>query len=107
MNVDMSKQRADVSVDGNSLLSVMKTALVSSADKVYFEEASGKTSTGNIAMAVIILVLGVSLVIGFFVFLMSGTRFVSKRLRKIRIGGEKDAKNVDVEGDYLINGMYL
>ncbi len=104
MNMDMSKQHA-TSNNENSVLSVMKNSLVSPSDKIYFEEASGKISTGNMVMAVVILILGVSIVIGFFVFLMAGTRFVNKRLRKIRNGC--DSKNVDIEGDYLINGMYL
>jgi hypothetical protein len=105
MNMDSSKQSVSVSSNDNSVLAIMKNSLVSPSDKVYFEEVSGKTSTGNMVTAVVILVLGVSTVIGFFVFLMAGTRFVNKRLSKIRNG--RDSKNVDVEGDYLINGMYL
>ena len=101
INTNSTKQQQNY----NPLLSIIKNALVKAQDRIYFEESSSRTSSGNIAFAVIILILGISFVIAFFAFLVGSTRFVTKRIKQIKIN-RKD-KNVDIDGDYLINGMYL
>jgi hypothetical protein len=57
-------------------------------------------------MAIIILILGVSMMIGFFGYLVLNTRYVTKKFKWFN-QVKKQNKNVDVDGDYLINGMYL
>jgi hypothetical protein len=70
------------------------------------EESRWSVHSGTTS-AIVLLVLGCSLVVAFFVYVILSTRFV----RKIKWVGDKlpgvGQKNVDVDGDYLINGMYL
>lgn len=73
--------------------------------QIYFTEKSfAVTSSSNIMLAVFLLVLGISLVIMLFCYLILSTKYFNKRISRLRNNAEK---NVDVDGDYLINGMYL
>ena len=72
-------------------------------DRNYFLQHEN-TSRASTTLALILLFLGIMLVISFFGYLIMSTKFVSKRLSCLR---KKKAKNVDVDEDYLINGMYL
>lgn len=72
--------------------------------KLYFED-NDKSPQSGIASAILILILGCSLVLAFFVYLLLTTRFVGKKIKWV--GNLQGQKNVDVDGDYLINGMYL
>jgi hypothetical protein len=56
-------------------------------------------------MAMIILILGVGMIFGFFGYLVLSTRYVTKRIKCLN--KIQKYNNVDVDGDYLINGMYL
>lgn len=72
--------------------------------KIYFmDKTNAITSTGNMALAIIILILSMGIVVALFSYLIVSTKFVNKKLNKLR----NKSKNVDVDGDYLINGMYL
>lgn len=78
-----------------------------------FEDDENKiiaTKSDNV-QAVIILIVGCVLVTSFFVYIALSTKYVSKKLRIMNLLGKKGAKssaqNVDVDGDYLINGLYL
>ncbi len=57
-------------------------------------------------MAIIILILGISMMIGCFGYLVLSTRYVTKRFKWLKQIKQQN-QNVDVDGDYLINGMYL
>ena len=76
---------------------------LSEEDRAYFFDKS-LASKSSIAMAVVILILGICLVIAFFLYLVVNTKFIAKRIKWI---GKKQGKSLDVEADYLINGMYL
>jgi hypothetical protein len=94
----------------NEALRLTKNGLVNPSDKVYFEYVEqARTPSSSITMAILLLVLGISLVLGFFVYLIMNTRYVSKRLKRLSIPNliKKNNKNVDIDGDYLINGLYL
>ena len=76
-------------------------------DKQFFtdkQKALGDSSSGT-TLAIVLLVLGVSLVVALFGYLIFSTKYVRKRISWIK--KTKEDKNVDVEADYLINGMYL
>lgn len=80
-------------------------------DKIYFQnKENANTSTGDIIVAIFLLVIGISLVLALFTYLIMSTKYVSKRITWLRKLNMKH-KNVDVdptlEADYLINGMYL
>lgn len=80
-------------------------------DKIYFSEKENAfTPTSSIVTAIILLILGISLVIALFTYLIMSTKYVSKRVKWVKKFNMKH-KNVDVdptlEADYLINGMYL
>ena len=76
-------------------------------DKVYFNDKSqSSTSTANTTMAILMLILGISMILSFFVYLFASTKYFSRRFNWLNRFKEKN-KNVDVDGDYLINGMYL
>lgn len=81
------------------------TSNLGNKDKIYFTDKSlVSDSSSNIALAVFLLVLGVSLVMMLFVYLFLNTKYVNRRLNRLK---SSDSKNVDVDADYLINGMYL
>jgi len=80
-------------------------------DKIYFtNKETANTSTSSIMTAVLLLVLGISLVVAFFTYLIMSTKYMSKRVKWLQKFNIKQ-KNLDVdptlEADYLINGMYL
>ncbi len=76
-----------------------------SDNRIYFTDKSlTKDSSGNITLAVFLLVLGISMVIMLFVYLILNTKYINRRLGRLKA---ENQKNVDVDGDYLINGMYL
>ncbi len=78
--------------------------LSANSDSINFTDKSlTKDSPGNIAFAVLILVMGISLVMMLFIYLILNTKYINKRISKLK----SENKNVDVDGDYLINGMYL
>lgn len=79
---------------------------LSDEDRAYFFDKS-LASKSSIAMAVIILILGICLVIAFFLYLVVNTKFIAKRIKWIGGGKKLGKNNLDVEADYLINGMYL
>lgn len=98
--------------DSDSALRAMKTSLVRPEDKIYFDPTSSKSSTASVSLAIILLVLGMGMVVGFFAYLIGNTRFVknrlSQQLNRMRMRQHEGAdKNLEVDGDYLINGMYL
>ena len=85
---------------------VVKVNGYSDQDKQYFTDKDlAKSSSANISVAIILLVLGVSLVVAFFVYLILTTKYVSRRIKLFE--RKEENKNVEVDGDYLINGMYL
>ena len=85
---------------------VIKVDGYSEQDKQYFTNKDlAKSSSGNVSVAIILLVLGVSIVVAFFVYLVLTTKYVSRRIKLFE--RKEENKNVEVDGDYLINGMYL
>lgn len=76
-----------------------------------FEDDKSKVSTSDNIQAVIILIVGCVSVASFFIYIALSTKYVSKKLKIMNLLGAKRAKssaqNVDVDGDYLINGLYL
>ena len=76
-------------------------------DSVYFEDKEkALKDSSDATTAIVLLVIGVSLVVALFAYLILSTKYVAKRIDWIKKFKEKK-KNVDVEADYLINGMYL
>lgn len=75
-------------------------------DRLYFRDDQNRLPMSGTTMAIVLLVLGCALVISFFTYVILSTRFIRKKIKWIgtNLPGEK---NVDVDGDYLINGMYL
>ncbi|CAF0990659.1 unnamed protein product [Brachionus calyciflorus] len=61
--------------------------------------------------AIVILIIGCLLVASFFIYLAVSTKYLSKKLKIISLlkqdKSKGSAQNVDVDGDYLINGLYL
>lgn len=78
-------------------------------DRIYFvDKENSIISRGSLGQAVALLVLGVMIVLAFFSYLFCSTKFVNKRLQWLaKLRQSNESKNVDVDGDYLINGMYL
>ena len=73
-------------------------------NKIYFiNKEKAVTSSSNVMLAIFLLVLGISIVIMLFSYLILSTKYVNRRLNKL----QKRNNNVDVDADYLINGMYL
>lgn len=73
-------------------------------NKIYFiNKDKAVTSSSNMMLAIFLLVLGISIVIMLFSYLILSTKYVNRRLNKL----QKRNNNVDVDADYLINGMYL
>lgn len=74
------------------------------ANRIYFTDKSKAiNSTGNMTLAISLLVLGIVIVVTLFLYLIMTTKYLNKKLSNLR----RNSKNVDVDGDYLINGMYL
>ena len=92
--------KANIGSNGESSLT---QDLAKKAQIFFMDKNNAITSTGNMALAIILLILGILIVISLFSYLILSTKFVNKRLTNLRMKG----KNVDVDGDYLINGMYL
>lgn len=57
------------------------------------------------ALPIVLLILGIGIVSSFFVYLLLNTKYVSRRMKWFVKNSDK--QSVDVDGDYLINGMYL
>ena len=75
-------------------------------DKPYFyDKSKATTSSANVTMAILVLILGISLILSFFAYLFASTKYFRRRVKWFNVN--KENKNVDVDGDYLINGMYL
>ena len=103
MSVD-TFQNSPASKSPPASVSAVEAGLrLSDEDRAYFFDKALASKT-SIAMAVLILVLGIGLVIAFFVYLFVNTKFVTRRIKWL---AKKQGKNLDVEADYLINGMYL
>lgn len=76
-------------------------------DKPYFyDKSKATTSSSNVTMAILVLILGISLILSFFAYLFASTKYFRRRIKWLNFSN-KESKNVDVDGDYLINGMYL
>ncbi len=76
-------------------------------DKIYFEEYQISGQSSNV-LAVVLLLLGLSMFFSFVAFLILSSKYVTKRINfKLLKFGIDENKNVEVDGDYLINGMYL
>jgi hypothetical protein len=76
-------------------------------DKAYFTDKSkAAESNGNVTMAVLVLVLGISCILAFFAYLFASTKYFNRKLKWFSQAKESK-QNIDVDGDYLINGMYL
>lgn len=74
--------------------------------RISFEsEDKNGSNTMGLSSAIILLIVGCALVLSFFVYVVLSTNFVSKKIKWLR--DSKSNKNLDVDGDYLINGMYL
>lgn len=75
------------------------------------DESNTAASKTDSVQAVVILLIGCLLVSSFFIYLALSTKYVSKKLRILSLLGADKAKssaqNVDADGDYLINGLYL
>lgn len=73
------------------------------------QNANAKKSDN--VQAIFILIIGCMLVVSFFVFIALSTKYLSKRLRIMNLikndKSKSNTQNVDVDGDYLINGLYL
>lgn len=81
----------------------------SSDNKVYFRDSDDNRSPmSGTTMAIVLLILGCALVVSFFTYVLLSTRFFRKKIKWVgnKLPGSAQ-KNVDVDGDYLINGMYL
>jgi hypothetical protein len=99
----LSNQRNDKLLE-DSLLSRL-----SENDRLSFIDPSQmETSAVSLTSAIAILVIGCGLVSSLFIYIVMNTRFFQRRFTFINGGRNKNNnKNVDINSDYLINGMYL
>jgi len=94
-------QKLDQTSEINTKLSI------NPEDSIYYEENQISAQSTNV-LAVSLLLLGLSIFFSFFVFLILSSKYVKKRIDlKLFKFAVNENKNVEVDGDYLINGMYL
>jgi hypothetical protein len=77
--------------------------------RILFEDSEKSSLNSNATLtttAIILLIFGVALILGFFSYLLLSTKFMNKKVKWLS-NLKNNSKNVDVDEDYLINGMYL
>jgi hypothetical protein len=81
--------------------------LISLEDKINYEESHRLAESSNM-LAIILLILGLAMFICLISYLMLSSKYVNKRmnLKFLKFGVERN-NNVEIDGDYLISGMYL